>query len=144
MKLFAALKKLTKFEMGLWISSMAVIFVSSLFSGAEGIISGIASLIGVTALIFVAKGMVLGQALCILFALLYGIISLFFRYYGETFTYIGMSLPMAVVSLISWIRHPYEDTDEVEIAKLSPKKILATVVTAVLVTTAFFFMSGRS
>ena len=133
-------KKLTKFETALWATSVFVILISSLFSGGEGIISGIASLIGVTALIFVAKGMVLGQALCIVFALMYGIISLFFQYYGETATYIGMSLPMAIASLISWIKNPYKDTEEVKVDKLTPKKILLVAVSAVVVTIIFYFV----
>ncbi len=140
MKIIAAFKKLTRFEAGLWIYSMAVILVSSLFSGYEGLVSGIASLIGVTALIFIAKGMIAGQVLCIIFSLLYGIISLFFRYYGETITYIGMTLPMATVSLISWIKHPYKDTEVVEIDKLSLKKILAIIITDILITAAFYFI----
>lgn len=140
MKIKNPFKSLTKFETGLWLTSVTVILISSFFSGAEGVLSGVASLIGVTALIFIAKGMVAGQVLCIIFALMYGIISIFFRYYGETATYIGMSLPMAVVSLISWIKHPYKDTDEVEIDRLSVKKITGIAVSAVAVTIAFFFI----
>ncbi len=135
-----AFKALTPFELGLWLSSVTVITISSFFSGIEGMVSGVASLIGVTALIFVAKGMIAGQVLCIFFALSYGIISLFFRYYGETFTYVGMSLPMAVVSLISWIKNPYKDSDVVAIARLSAKKILLVAVTCVSVTFAFYFI----
>lgn len=140
MGILGLFKKLTKFERALWLSSVLVIFISSLFSGTEGIVSGICSLIGVTALIFVAKGMIIGQVLCIIFAAMYGIISIFFRYYGETATYIGMSLPMAVAALVSWIKHPYKDTDEVKIDKLNLKKILLTALTATLATVAFYFI----
>ena len=42
-----------------------------------------ASLIGVTSLIFNAKGNPLGQLLMIIFSLLYGVISYNFAYYGE-------------------------------------------------------------
>lgn len=140
MKINNPFKRLTRFEVGLWLTSLAVIFTSSFFSGSEGMVSGIASLIGVTALIFVAKGMITGQVLTIIFALLYGVISLFFRYYGETITYVGMSLPMAVASLISWIRHPFRDTDEVEISHMTPKKLVLVGVTAVTVTAVFYFI----
>ncbi len=133
-------KTLSKFETALWLSSVAVIVISSFFSGIEGIVSGVASLIGVTALIFVAKGMIIGQILCVLFSVLYGIISLFFGYYGETFTYIGMCLPMAIFSLVSWIKNPYKESDIVEIARLSSKKIFVTVITTVVVTFLFFFV----
>ncbi len=135
-------KTLSKFEIALWLTSVAVIVISSVFSGTNGIASGIASLIGVTALIFVAKGMITGQVLTILFALMYGIISLFFRYYGETVTYAGMTLPMAVMSLVSWLRHPYKDSDEVEVALMTVKKIFWVTLSAIAATVAFYFILG--
>ena len=136
-------KTLSKFETVLWLVSVTVVLISSFFSGIEGIFSGVASLVGVTALIFVAKGMITGQVLTIIFALMYGTISLFFKYYGEAITYIGMSLPMAAASLVSWIRHPFKDTDEVEISHMSPKKFTLVGITAVAVTAVFYFILSR-
>lgn len=49
---------LSCFELGLWITSVAVISLSFLLSGGKDFLTMIASLIGVTALIFVAKGYV--------------------------------------------------------------------------------------
>ncbi len=140
MKVNNPFKKLNRFEVGLWLTSIAVIFASSFFSGIEGIFSGIASVIGVTALIFVAKGMIIGQILCIIFAFMYGIISLFFSYYGETATYMGMSLPMAVVSLIAWLKHPYKDSDEVAVSHLNGKKITLVSLTSIAATVVFYFI----
>ena len=133
-------KTLSKFETVLWLVSVTVVLISSFFSGIEGIFSGIASLVGVTALIFVAKGMITGQVLTIIFALMYGTISLFFKYYGEAITYVGMSMPMAAASLVSWIRHPFKDTDEVEISHMSPKKFAIVGITAATVTAVFYFI----
>lgn len=134
-------KKLTRFEWTLWISSLSVILVSSLFSGPEGLLSGIASLIGVTALIFVAKGMVLGQVMIIIFAVFYGIISFAFNYYGEVITYLGMSAPMALLALIFWIKNPFGDTGEVKVRKqLTFKQILIGICGALLVTLVFYFI----
>ena len=134
-------KKLTRFELVLWISSLSVILVSSLFSGPEGLLSGIASLIGVTALIFVAKGMVLGQVMIIIFSVFYGIISFAFKYYGEVITYLGMSAPMALLALISWIKNPFGDTGEVKVRKqLTFKQILIGIFGALLVTLIFYFI----
>lgn len=134
-------KKLTRFEWMLWISSLSVILVSSLFSGTEGLLSGIASLIGVTALIFIAKGMVLGQVMIIIFAVFYGIISFAFRYYGEVITYLGLSAPMALLALISWIKNPFGDTGEVKIReRLTYKQITIGICGALLVTLLFYFI----
>lgn len=133
-------KDLTKFELTLWLVSIIGISASAFISGAEGIINVITSLIGVTALIFIAKGYVLGQALCIGFCALYAVISLFFSYYGEFITYACMTLPMAIVSLISWLRHPYKGTKEVEVSRLTKKKIILIMFLTAAVTVAFYYI----
>ena len=133
-------KALTKFELFLWLASVLVISVSSLFGGQQGLLATIASLLGVTALIFISKGMVVGQFFIIAFAIIYGIVSIDARYYGEAITYIGMSLPMAVVSTVSWLRHPHKDSDRVEIAEMTAKKLLLITVTTVIVTAIFYFI----
>ena len=140
MKIKNPFKTLSGFETGLWIISVTVVLISSFFSGAQGIFSGATSIIGVTALIFVAKGMITGQVLTIVFALMYGTISLFFKYYGEVATYAGMTLPMALASLISWLRHPYKDTGEVEIDHLNFKKIFFVALSGIAATVAFYFI----
>ena len=73
----------------------------------ENFLTLLASLIGVTSLIFNAKGNPVGQFLMVLFSLIYGIISFTFSYYGEMITYLGMTMPMAVFALTSWLRNPY-------------------------------------
>ena len=133
-------KTLNKFELGLWLSSIIVIATSSLFGGTQGVAATIASLLGVTALIFIAKGMVIGQFFIIAFAILYGIVSLDARYYGEAITYMGMSLPMAVVSTVSWLRHPHKGSDRVEIAPLTAKKLVLTLILTAVVTLLFYFI----
>ena len=99
------------------------------------------SLVGVTALIFIAKGNPIGQALTILFSLMYGAISFTCAYYGEMITYIGMTMPMAVFALIAWIRHPYEGNKaEVEVRRISKREIIFMWVLAAAVTAAFYFI----
>jgi nicotinamide mononucleotide transporter PnuC len=135
-------KCLTKFEWGLWIASALVVTLTQLLSPSGDILSLIASLIGVTALIFVAKGFVLGQLLCILFAVLYGIISLRFHYYGEVITYVCMSAPMAILATISWIKHPQPNSSEVTVARLGSRKIVWLTVFTLIVTLVFYFILG--
>ena len=102
------LKYFSKFEIALWSSSVALILVSFFAFDGENYLSLSASLIGVASLIFNAKGNPFGQVLMIIFSLLYGIISYTFSYYGEMITYLGMTMPMAVFALISWLRNPYK------------------------------------
>ena len=142
MKIQNPFKLLNKFEMCLWISSVFVVLLSYVLSGCEGTANTICSLVGVTALIFVAKGHVLGMVLCTIFAAFYGIIALHFRYYGEVATYVGMSLPMNVFALVSWIKNPYKDTHEVTVAKMKRGQVVFMWTVTVLVTIAFYFILG--
>ncbi len=132
--------ELTKFEWSLWLSSLVVVTLAFLLSPDKDYLSLCASLIGVTALIFVAKGMVIGQILCVIFAVFYGIVSFYFRYFGEMITYLGMSAPIAVFSVISWLRHPYKQSKEVEVSQVTGKQWLILSVVSVAVTVAFYFV----
>lgn len=128
--------RLTKFEVCLWLISSAVIAVSFLLI-RENPITLAASLVGIIALIFLAKGAPLGQILILLFSLLYGIVSVQQRYWGEMLTYLGMTAPMAVIALISWIRHPYKDSGEVAVQRLSKKQLVGVILLSVLATAVF-------
>ncbi len=139
MKISNPFRDLTKFERRLWIISMGMVLLSFLFSGG-GYLEAAASLVGVTALIFVAKGRIAGQVLTVVFSVLYGIISFFSQYYGEMITYLCMTAPMAVMSIISWARHPYKDSKEVEVSHLSPKKIIVMIILTAIVTAVFYFV----
>lgn len=141
MNISNSIKNLTRFERALWLLSTLAVIPTFFVGGIEGILSAATSLIGVTALIFVAKGDVLGQILCLVFAILYGIISLSFAYYGEMITYLGMSAPIAVAAIISWLRHPFEEgKQEVEVNSLSPCEYALTALASVAVTVIFYFI----
>ncbi len=136
----ASFQTLTKFERGLWLTSMAISIFSFLLSGGADYLNLIASLIGVTALIFVAKGHVLGQLLTVLFAIFYGIISFFFHYYGEMITYLFMTAPMAIVATITWIKNPYKDSEEVKVSNVTKKQLLIMSLFSIIVTILFYFI----
>ncbi len=131
----------TKSELILWFGSMTAIIAAFLIFDRENYMMLIASLIGVTSLIFNAKGNPFGQVLMVIFSLFYGFISYRFAYYGEMITYLGMTMPMAVLALISWLRNPYED-NKAEVAVNRLKKgeyVFASVLTGI-VTVIFYFI----
>lgn len=134
------IRSLTKKEWGIWIGSLLIIVASNFLSGSFDLLTLIASCVGVTSLIFAAKGNVWSQALMILFSILYGIISWQFRYWGEMMTYLGMTMPMAICSTITWIKNPSENGKEVEIQQLTKKHVVLLFVSAVLVTTLFYLI----
>ena len=131
---------LTRYERWLWLCSLAVVLVSYVLSGGGDVLSCLASCIGVTALIFVAKGYVLGQVLTVVFAVFYGIISFYLRYYGEMLTYMCMTAPIAVAAIISWLRHPYQNSKEVAVQRLRPRQVATMCLAAALTTAAFYFI----
>ena len=137
------LRYLSPFEWALWICSALVIILSFCFGTERYPLTLAASLLGVSALIFISKGNVIGQFLIIGFSLLYGVISWKFRYYGEMITYVCMSLPSAVVACISWIKHPSNaGKSEVEISPMNAKKWTFLSLGAIAVTVAFYFILG--
>lgn len=110
----------TKTEALLWAASAVLILASYLVFDRQNPLTLCASLIGVTSLIFNAKGNPFGQVLMIVFSVLYGIISFRFTYYGEMVTYLGMTLPMSVFSLVTWLKNPHGKSHaEVRIRTLS-------------------------
>ncbi len=141
MNLYQSITNLTKLERGLWGVSSVVVVLSALLGGNSGFLSVLASLVGVTALIFVARGDVLGQILTVLFSVLYAIISYEFHYYGEMITYIGMTAPIAGMSVVSWIRNPYEaGRGEVKVANMEKWNVVLMVVLTIVVTFLFYFV----
>lgn len=131
----------TSGEKLLWCISVFFILVSFFIFDRENYLTLAASLIGVTSLLFDAKGNPFGQVLMILFSLLYGIISFNFSYYGEMITYLGMTAPMSVFALISWLKNPYNGRkSEVEIKRLTRKEVIFMIVLTSVVTLVFYFI----
>lgn len=140
-KIKSLLNYFTKAEIQLWSISVILIFVSFIIFDRESILTLIASLIGVTSLIFNAKGNPFGQFLMVVFSVLYGIISFTFSYYGEMITYLGMTAPMAVFALISWIKNPYDGNKaEVKVTRLKKKEIVFMLLLTAVITFIFYFI----
>ena len=131
----------SKTEWMLWLGSMLLILSFFLLFDRGNGMTLAASLVGVTSLILCAKGNPLGQLLMVLFSLLYGIVSYTCAYYGEMVTYLGMTAPMAVVSLVSWLRNPFDGSRaEVRVNTLKKREYLVMLLLTTLVTWAFYYI----
>ena len=131
----------SKTELTLWSVSVLFITMSFCIFDRESYLTLAASLIGVTSLIFNAKGNPIGQALMIVFSLLYGIISFTFAYYGEMITYLGMTMPMALFALISWLKNPYNgNKSEVKVNNISKREQILMWILTLIVTVVFFYI----
>ncbi len=141
MRSSCCLHSLSLFERCLWGASVCAIAIAFVISHSFEPLTVAASLIGVTALLFNAKGNVWGQVLTVVFSLLYGIISLQCRYYGEMITYLGMSMPIAMVSVYTWCKHPYASGQrEVAVASVQKRQVVWMLFLALLVTAALYFV----
>lgn len=121
-------------------SLLCVTLAFVLFDGREYLRLA-ASLVGVIALILCAKGLPVGQIFMITFCVLYTVISYSFAYYGEMITYFGMSLPMAIFSLVSWLKNPFEKgRAEVKVNRIGGREILLLALLSAAVTVIFYFV----
>ena len=137
----AAARCFTLRERILLIGSLLTVALSFfLFDGVEYLRLS-ASLVGVIALMLCAKGYPVGQIFMITFCVLYVIISYSFAYYGEMITYLFMSLPMCVFSLIAWLRNPYaEGRAEVKVNRIKKGEACLLAALATAVTVVFYFI----
>lgn len=132
------IKNLTKKEWFLWLGSLFIVIISNTLTENIDLLTLIAACVGITSLIFAAKGNVWAQILMIVFSILYGIISWRFRYWGEMITYLGMTMPMAIWSTITWIKNPAANGKEVAIQKLKSKHILGIIIFGTATTWIFY------
>ncbi len=131
----------SKNDIVLWSTSVILIITSFCLFDRENHLTLCASLIGVTSLIFNAKGNPIGQLFMVVFSLLYGIISYTFSYYGEMITYLGMTMPMAFFSLISWLRHPFNgNRAEVKVNRITGKETIFMWLVTIFITIVFYFI----
>ena len=137
--LIKSFRDFTKLDIIIWTGSVTALIISFAASGGGDALTLIASLIGVTSLIFIAKGTVIGQFLMILFAVIYSIISFTFHYYGEMVTYMCMTAPSALITDIAWIKNPYSET-QVAVGEVRWRGWLALVSATVAITIIFYFI----
>lgn len=140
MNLIKTLRSLTVFEWLLWAVSSIIVIFAFVCSDGVGITQFIGSLIGVSALIFVSKGNAFGQLLMMAFCIIYGIVSLSERLYGEMITYFFMAFPMSVFSLVSWLKNPSKDDIIVKVNTLSAIEIFIMLGAGAIVTVIFYFI----
>ncbi|MCI5698704.1 MAG: nicotinamide riboside transporter PnuC [Clostridiales bacterium] len=134
----------TKGEKILWLLSVVGIVTAFFTFDRENYITLTASLIGVTSLIFNAKGNPIGQFLMIVFSMLYGFISYTFSYFGEMATYLGMTAPMALVAFISWLQNPYKGNKlQVQVNRISKNEYIFMWIAGIIVTIIFYFILDK-
>jgi nicotinamide mononucleotide transporter PnuC len=133
--------ELNKKDWVIYSISLIVVTASNFVPSSVNYFNLISTLLGVTALIFIAKGNLWGQIIMVIFCTMYAITAWGYRYYGEVLTYLGMSLPIAVIAVFSWAKNPYEKgRDVVKIRKFTITEGLVALVFSAIVTLGFHFI----
>ena len=135
-----AIKYFNWIEWTIFISSLTLITASFFIFKNNSYLNLIASLIGVTALIFVDKGHPLGQFITIIFACIYAYVSFTFNYYGEMITYIGMTGLIACFSLVVWIMNPSKKRTEVRVNSISQGEVFISFTVMFVISFLFYFI----
>lgn len=131
----------TLFEKLLWSTSIVLIIGTYIMFKGDYFLSLVASIIGATAILFGAKGNAIGPMLMVIFSILYGVISYRYSYYGEMVTYLGMTGPMSLISVVSWFRHPHKKEKlRVQIEHIKKSQVIVIGITAIFVTVGFYFI----
>lgn len=131
----------SKREWTLWLGSMATILTSYFMFRQASVLVLITSLLGVTSLIFCAKGNPVGQVMMITFGTIYGYISHTTRYYSEMITYLGMTVPMAIYALVCWLKNPFQGKkSEVSVNRIPKKEWFFLIILTATVTAVFYFV----
>ena len=128
------------FEIGLLSVSVVAIICCFIFSSDKDYLSLASSILGVVTVVFTSKGLLLAPILSVVYSIVYTIISVGQRYYGEAIIYMLIMIPMQVITIVGWFRNKKTDSDVVEVGKVSKKEYLILSGVTVVMTFAFYFL----
>lgn len=134
-------KGMTKKEWIVYALSVAIILLSNVFTEEIDYFKNVATILGATSLILIARGNAWGQIIMVVFCSMYAYTSYCFKYYGEMMTYLLMSLPISFMSIFTWLKNPYKKGENVvKIYRLSVKEVVFMFIISFFVTFVFYFI----
>ncbi len=142
MKFFSKLKSyFNKYDVCLFLISFIILTTVFIVFDRTNYFTLIMSILSVIMLILIAKGNVIGEILSVGFCTFYAVVSHKNKYYGELITYLFMTMPMAILSIFSWLKNPYEKNKfQVKVNKITFKEIFFMLLLTVVVTWIFYFI----
>lgn len=99
---------------------MSVFIVAIIVSGIvfkSAALTIFCSLFGIVGVFFIAKGMVVGQMISIVYAVLYATMSYFNHLYGEMIVTLAVTLPIYVATIVTWLRNSSKKDKVVKVNK---------------------------
>ncbi len=120
--------------------SLTAIIVSFILIKEKDYLTFITAINGMFMAIFVARAHIFAQIFGIINVILYGITSYITHYYGELIISVALYFPLTIIATVSWIKHLYKQTPEVEIEKINYKDIIYMILITTVVTVGIFFL----
>lgn len=120
--------------------STALVLSFFLQPGEKNYLSLFASLLGMVAILMVAKGLIIGQYFTFVYGVVYAVLSYFSGYYGECILCAATILPSTAVAIVSWTKNPSKERGKVRVNKLSAKEYVLVCLFSVALTFAAYFV----
>ena len=135
------LKYFSIFEWILWLGSIITVVIFFIVLKNPEWLYLVTTITGITSLIFLSKGNLVGLILSTIFSVFYVIVAINYRYYSEIITYSFMTLPITILSLIQWIKNPFKgNKSEVQVARLEKETYVNIVVAGAAISIIFYFV----
>lgn len=132
-------KDWTIFEKILLIGSILIVSLTGIIFNSDWL-TPVCSITGIITALLLAKGKYMGQVFGVLICILYSIVSFKNRFYGEVIIYLGISLPMYIMGIISWVRHQEKKTNSVEVNKISKQEWIIVLLASIIVFVGIYFL----
>ena len=128
------------FEILLLSVSLVLISVCFIFTPDKNWFSLMSSLLGVTTVVFTAKGKVAAPFLSLIYSVFYIIISITQQYYGEAIIYGVLMAPLQFITIFNWLKNKNNETSVVKVNKVTVKEYLILTGITLLATVGFYFL----
>lgn len=131
----------TIFEKLFLIFSVIAITLCFAFGVDKNVFAYIVSIVGVVSVLLVAKGLAIAPIINVVYSVLYSILSILQCYYGEAIIYLGLMIPISVISIISWLKNRSKEQKEVvSVNNIKGIEYLYLSIITVVATIGFYFL----
>ena len=135
------LKNWKLYELLFLVGSIIAITVCFVVGKEKNVLSFIGSLVGITGVLFTAKGLVSAPFLNMIYGVFYIIVSFYQKYYGEAIIYLALMTPLDIITIISWLKNRNKDNSStVKINKIHGIEYLYLAIGTAIATVGFYFL----
>ena len=135
------LKNWNWFEISFLFVSYVLLTVFFVIGEDKNWLSFITSIVGITGVMLLAKGLIVAQFVIFVQAVLYSILSYTQSYYGEMFIYIALMIPISVLSIFAWLKNKNkDDLSKVQVNRIHGKEYVILGFVTAFATVGFYFI----